>query len=240
MRKLRERKILHVAAAPAPRTWENSIAVLPFQNMSGDEDQEYFSDGLTEELINALANIEDLRVVARTSSFALAHAGLSDTYAVAPASGTLPTPVAKVLAKEHALRAVQLDDQLEEAQVALGNVMVTEFAWEEALDPFALNAVRNLGRLYYFTGEYEPAVEILNEVLHSNPNFSFVHMILALVYLEQGKYAEAKAAIEQEEAIQDSGVPMLECITGIRASGSASSTSIRCLPECETTRGSAP
>jgi serine/threonine-protein kinase len=51
-------------------SWENSIAVLPFQNMSGDKEQEYFSDGLTEELINALANVEELKVVARTSVFA--------------------------------------------------------------------------------------------------------------------------------------------------------------------------
>ena len=46
-----------------------SIAVLPFVNMSADEDQEYFSDGISEELLNLLAKIPDLRVPARTSSF---------------------------------------------------------------------------------------------------------------------------------------------------------------------------
>lgn len=375
----------------APREWENSIAVLPFHNMSGDEDQEYFSDGLTEELINALANIEDLRVVARTSvfafkgqnkdvreigrelnvetvlegsvrkggdqlritaqlinvadgfhiwsetwtrdpddvfaiqdeislaiaeklkldllgderskvvehatedleamdflrqarfyanqqtaegfaraielfkqaiaedpNFALAHAELSDTYSVAPASGTMATPVANALAKEHALRAAQLDDQLEEVQVALGNVKVSEYAWDEALghfqkavdlnpnysrayhlygynlmclgrmedaieanrtaidlDPYALSTVRNLGRIYYFAGDHDRAAEILKGVLDTNPNFSFTHMSLALVYLEQDKNAEAMAAIEREKAVQKTWVPMLECITGI-------------------------
>jgi len=48
----------------------SSIAVLPFVNMSGDPADEYFSDGLSEELLNVLAQIEGLKVAARTSSFA--------------------------------------------------------------------------------------------------------------------------------------------------------------------------
>ena len=47
-----------------------SIAVLPFANISGDIDNEYFSDGLAEELINELAHVPGLKVVARTSAFA--------------------------------------------------------------------------------------------------------------------------------------------------------------------------
>jgi TolB-like protein len=54
-----------VAFAPPP----HSIAVLPFVNLSGDKEQEYFSDGLTEELLNSLATIDALQVAARTSSF---------------------------------------------------------------------------------------------------------------------------------------------------------------------------
>ncbi len=46
-----------------------SIAVLPFVNMSSDKEQDYFSDGLSEELLNQLAQLPQLRVVARTSSF---------------------------------------------------------------------------------------------------------------------------------------------------------------------------
>ncbi|HTR00443.1 MAG TPA: tetratricopeptide repeat protein, partial [Candidatus Acidoferrum sp.] len=47
-----------------------SIAVLPFANLSGDKEQEYFSDGLAEEIINALAQLPQLKVIARTSAFA--------------------------------------------------------------------------------------------------------------------------------------------------------------------------
>src|SRR5207245_74010 len=46
-----------------------SIAVLPFVNMSSDKEQDYFSDGLSEELLNQLARVPQLRVIARTSSF---------------------------------------------------------------------------------------------------------------------------------------------------------------------------
>ncbi len=47
-----------------------SLAILPFMNMSVDKENEYFCDGLSEELINALSNIRELKVVARTSAFA--------------------------------------------------------------------------------------------------------------------------------------------------------------------------
>src|SRR5262249_7424329 len=47
-----------------------SIAVLPFVNLSADPEQEYFCDGIAEEILNALAHVHGLRVVARTSSFA--------------------------------------------------------------------------------------------------------------------------------------------------------------------------
>ncbi len=49
--------------------WQNSIAVLPFVDLSPQRDQEYFCDGMVEELINSLTRIKDLRVVARTSAF---------------------------------------------------------------------------------------------------------------------------------------------------------------------------
>jgi adenylate cyclase len=48
----------------------NRLAVLPFVNMSADADNEYFSDGITEELLNALAKVENLKVTSRTSAFA--------------------------------------------------------------------------------------------------------------------------------------------------------------------------
>ena len=55
--------------SPLPLPDKPSIAVLPFDNMSGDPKQEYFSDGITEEIITALSKVSGLFVIARNSSF---------------------------------------------------------------------------------------------------------------------------------------------------------------------------
>ena len=60
------------SSAPAPARTDipaKSIAVLPFENLSDDKDNVYFSDGLSEEILNSLARIDGLRVIGRTSSF---------------------------------------------------------------------------------------------------------------------------------------------------------------------------
>jgi TolB-like protein/lipoprotein NlpI len=58
-----------ITSATAFNPPAHSIAVLPFVNLSGEASQDYFSDGLTEELLNSLAQINELQVAARTSSF---------------------------------------------------------------------------------------------------------------------------------------------------------------------------
>ena len=71
------KKVPALAALPSAQAPESagfvppphSIAVLPFVNLSGDPKQDYFSDGLSEELLNSLATVHDLQVAARTSSF---------------------------------------------------------------------------------------------------------------------------------------------------------------------------
>jgi len=63
------RAAIEFAAAAKPAEHQPSIAVLPFANMSADKENEYFSDGLAEEILNLLAKIPGLKVIARTSSF---------------------------------------------------------------------------------------------------------------------------------------------------------------------------
>jgi TolB-like protein len=64
-----EDAVLQLAYANLSDDTRPSIAVLPFADMSQEGDQEYFADGMTEELLNALAKIRELRVAGRTSSF---------------------------------------------------------------------------------------------------------------------------------------------------------------------------
>jgi TolB-like protein len=64
------KKTKKVTSSDKVSDFENSIAVLPFKDMSPQKDQDYFCDGITEEIINALTHVERLKVIARTSSFA--------------------------------------------------------------------------------------------------------------------------------------------------------------------------
>src|SRR4029077_531189 len=68
--------VFYFARPPTIAADNNSIAVLPFVNMSDDKEQGYFSDGISEELLNLLSKIPQLKVAARTSSFSFKGKGV--------------------------------------------------------------------------------------------------------------------------------------------------------------------
>ena len=66
---IRQSGITAIAGSTLDRHKVQSVAVLPFVTMSANEDDEYFGDGLAEELLNALSKIDALKVAARSSAF---------------------------------------------------------------------------------------------------------------------------------------------------------------------------
>ena len=66
---LTDRFVLRSGASRAAEVPEHSIAVLPFVNRSPDKDQDYFSDGISEDMLNLLAKVRELKVISRSSSF---------------------------------------------------------------------------------------------------------------------------------------------------------------------------
>ena len=138
-----------VVAGPDPR----SIAVLPFVNMSSNEEQEWFSDGLTEEILNSLARTPDLLVAARTSSFKF-KGSAEDIPTIAASLGVAHILEGSVRSSGDQLRVTaqlirasdgfhlwsQTYDRNPEAVIAIQEEIAIEIAiaLETAMDPQAL------------------------------------------------------------------------------------------------------
>ncbi len=137
-----------------------SIAVLPFINMSSDEEQEWFSDGLTEEILNALARTPDLLVAARTSSFKFKGSN-EDVPTIAAALGVAHILEGSVRRGQDQLRVTaqlirasdgfhlwsQTYDRNPEDVIAIQEQIAIEIATalETAMDPEALAKMISVG-----------------------------------------------------------------------------------------------
>lgn len=145
-------------AAPQAAAGTSTIAVLPFVDLSEDQDQEFFSDGLSEELIALLTKVPDLRVTARTSSFAFRDRR-KDITAIGRqlnVANILDGSVRK--SGDHLRFSVQL------VQASTGTVVWSETYDREVADVFALQedvagAVVEALKLRLVPGEHIPASE---------------------------------------------------------------------------------
>jgi TolB-like protein/tetratricopeptide (TPR) repeat protein len=109
--------------AEEPVAREKSIAVLPFANMSGDPEQEFFSDGVSEELLNVLARVKGLRVTSRTSAFAFKDKDVS-----------IPE-IAEELGVEHVLEgSVRMAGNRVRITTQLIEVATDSHLWSESYD----------------------------------------------------------------------------------------------------------
>ena len=210
---------------------DNSIAVLPFVNMSSDEEQEYFSDGLSEELLNLLAKIPELRVAARTSSFSFKGQNLeipdiADRLKVAHIlegsvrkAGNQVRITAQLIKADDGFHlwsetydrsldnifAIQ-DEIATEVVAQLKLTLLGVVPTVREIDPeaFALFLqARHLERLGSPEG-FEQSITLLNQVLAIDPGYADAWAYLALCYLDQtylGVIASEEGWVLAEDAL---------------------------------------
>jgi hypothetical protein len=136
---------------------ENSIAVLPFVNMSSDKEQEFFSDGISEELLNLLAKIPQLKVAARTLGRAHCQLGMALMQ-----KGDATSALAEIeQEKSEAWRMIGLPM----AYCALGRKADADAALNALIAKYEKDAPYNIAYDYAFCGDADKAFEWLDKAV---------------------------------------------------------------------------
>ncbi len=203
------------AAAPATAV-DRSVAVLPFVDMSASRDQEYFADGISEEVLNLLAKVPQLRVIARTSSFSFKGkeadiAEIARKLGVAHVlEGSVRTSGDKVRITAQLIRASDsshlwsetydreltdvfaVQDEIAAAVVAQLKVSLLGAAPKtRATDPRAYGyflQARELARQYNVAA-FEKAARLYQQALAIDPSYAPANVGLAVVYFGQADLA---------------------------------------------------
>jgi adenylate cyclase len=221
-------------ATPAPRVviaepqLDKSIAVLPFVDVSESQDQEYFSDGLAEELIDHLTHSPELKVIARTSSFQF-KAGNADVRAIAHQLGVAHVLEGSVRKSGQQLRVTaqlirasdgahlwsqtydrnlgdifKVQDEIgEQVSQALHVVFRTSLAaGNKQPDVQAYNYVLegNYFKARRTLGDAEKAAELYQQALDINPNYALAWARLASAYLRE-EVLQGPPAQDQNERV---------------------------------------
>jgi len=219
-----------VASVPSA-TPEKSIAVLPFVDMSEKKDQEYFSDGLSEELIDHLAHSPDLKVIARTSSFQFKGKN-EDVRTIAGMLGVANLLEGSVRTSGHAVRItaqlIRASDGTHLWSQSYDREMSDIFKIQDEIAGTVVEALkatltggtadsaggeRNLeaynlmlkGNFFYersHPGDHEQAIEQYKHALELDPNYALAWAKLARVYIWQG-YSPNLSIAEQETKAHD-------------------------------------
>jgi TolB-like protein len=201
-----------LAPAAADKTTA-SVAVLPFTNMTADPENAFFADGITEEIINALTQIEDLHVAARTSSFSFK--GKHVDLRIVGERLNVKT-VLEGSAKHAAMRAIALDPQLAEAQCAQACIdILYEWQWTKSEAEFLgareLNP-RYLQNLCWYAvfylvwshGRFAEGIAVANQAVEFDPLSGYAHGVLAFVYGHSGRGPEAARAAKSATELEES------------------------------------
>jgi len=196
------------AAGPA----KASIAILPFTNMSGDPEQEYFADGITEDIITELSRFPELRVIARNSSFAFKGQSVDITeigrklgvaYVVEGSvrrAGNRVRVTAQLIDtsnNEH-IWAQRYDRDLEDifavqdelvraiAGTVPGYVERLSIGRARAKPPANMTAfdymLRGRWAMHHTSDSLQNAVDLLEKAIEADPNYATAHAVLSYVY----------------------------------------------------------
>jgi TolB-like protein len=225
------------ASAPAVRAValtqsvlpEKSIAVLPFVDMSEKKDQEYFSDGLSEELIDHLAHSPDLKVIARTSSFQFKGKN-EDVRTIAGKLGVANLLEGSVRTSGHAMRITaqlirasdgthlwsqsydrqvsdifKVQDEIAATVVEALKATLAGGTSDSAAKERNVEAYNLLLKGNYFyershAGDYQLAIEQFKHALALDPNYAVAWAKLARVYIVAAGTAELSIADAEPKA----------------------------------------
>jgi adenylate cyclase len=194
-----------------------SIAVLPFKNLSGDPEQEYFSDGITNDIITDLSRFRELLVIASNTSFTYKDkpVKVKDVGQELGVRYVLEGSVQKTGDKvrinaqfidsttgnhlwaeryERDLKEIfSVQDEIVQKIVAKLAVKITTLKTSIRLDVNSLqNTLMHLGFAYYLEGRYEDAIRSLEKGVIHRPNFLGYHIALAAAYVQSGRLEDAK------------------------------------------------
>ena len=155
----------------------------------------YFWNKRTEQSLKTSVEYFE-QALAADPEYALAHAGLADAYLILVWRVWLPKDKGLPMAKEHALKALEIDPNLGEAHAILGSIAVLEWQWQEAetelLKAIELNPNYATGRQYYseyldIIGQPEEAREQINRALELDPLSLIIHEVSTSMYYNSGE-----------------------------------------------------
>jgi TolB-like protein/DNA-binding winged helix-turn-helix (wHTH) protein len=204
----------------------HALAVLPFQNLSGDEDQDYFADGMTDELITMLAKNAGLRVISRTSvmRYKKVQRPLREIAGELGADGILEGSIARHGNRVHVTAQLiqagsdthvwaesydrDLNDisslQSEVAQTIARQVGLSVSPSAKSVKPISPEAhdAYLLGRYYWFAEEYKKSRENFQKAIDLQPDYAAAWSGLADSYIASAVMGEARATIVMAQGEQ--------------------------------------
>ncbi|MCA1791046.1 MAG: hypothetical protein LC667_14675 [Thioalkalivibrio sp.] len=181
--------------APAAAGVRPSIAVLPFTNMSGEGSDDYLCEGLAEEIINVLTRLPGLRVVARTSAFAVANMGLDVREAGARLDVTPHSPLVQL---RHAVSCLMPRGRVEEAMVEIELIL--------ASDPLSLFVRWWLGVMAILARRFDRAIDEGRHMIALEPGYFLGHWTLGVGLQSANRTDEALPSLERAHELSG-GIP---------------------------------